>query len=282
MNGRRVLFGYCYVDGEIKIHSQESEVFKEMVRAYIEGKSLLALSQWLNERQVEYAPGTTGWNKSRIMRLLTDERYLGTDKFPALIDQASYDMIQTLKNRRLNQQDVNRHEFIYQMGVPVRCPNCGETLRRKVNHTLKQSVKWICQNNDCKTTIRKADEALVRDIKVLLNKLIADPNIVVMPQEPTIGSSMELQCQEKELEKMMNCAPLDRKQVREKVIGYYAKQYAEMDSSVCVSQKLRDVFREAEPMREFSREVFDRTADEIYLYQDGEIGIVLENGQEVR
>ena len=100
MKIRNILFGYRYTEGKLVFHPTESEVMKEIYKAYLEGNSLLKLSERLNERQIEYMPGVVGWNKSRIMRLLSDQRYMGNEKYPALIDRKTYEAIQTLKDEK--------------------------------------------------------------------------------------------------------------------------------------------------------------------------------------
>ena len=53
MKIRNILFGYRYTEGKLVFHPTESEVMKEIYKAYLEGNSLLKLSERLNERQIE-------------------------------------------------------------------------------------------------------------------------------------------------------------------------------------------------------------------------------------
>ena len=65
MKIRNILFGYRYTEGKLVFHPTESEVMKEIYKAYLEGNSLLKLSERLNERQIEYMPGVgdyTAWS----------------------------------------------------------------------------------------------------------------------------------------------------------------------------------------------------------------------------
>ena len=121
MKIRNILFGYRYTEGKLVFHPTESEVMKEIYKAYLEGNSLLKLSERLNERQIEYMPGVVGWNKSRIMRLLSDQRYMGNEKYPALIDRKTYEAIQTLKDEK-----YLHSSFILFFFVPINsiCEDC--------------------------------------------------------------------------------------------------------------------------------------------------------------
>ena len=107
MKNRNILYGYGYFDGKIDIHPQESEIVKEVYKEYLNGKSLLTLTAMLNERQIEYMPGVVNWNKARVMRILDDKRYLGDEKYPALIDPMTYDTAQAMKAKKCDQKDID-------------------------------------------------------------------------------------------------------------------------------------------------------------------------------
>ena len=40
----------------------------------MDGQSLLKIAESLNERQMEYMPGTTGWNKARLKRIIPTKK----------------------------------------------------------------------------------------------------------------------------------------------------------------------------------------------------------------
>lgn len=93
MKKRNILFGYQYQDGMITTHPQEVAVIKRIFSEYQNGMSLLDIANRLNAEEVEYQPGVIGWNKSRIMRLIEDERYTGKDSFPAVIDEKTHQAV---------------------------------------------------------------------------------------------------------------------------------------------------------------------------------------------
>ena len=77
MKMRNIPFGYRMENGKIIFHPTESQAVKDIFSDYLGGQSLLKIAQSLNERQVEYLPGTTGWNKARLKRIIEDKRYIG-------------------------------------------------------------------------------------------------------------------------------------------------------------------------------------------------------------
>ena len=59
MKMRNIPFGYRMENGKIIFHPTESQAVKDIFSDYLGGQSLLKIAQSLNERQVEYLPGTT-------------------------------------------------------------------------------------------------------------------------------------------------------------------------------------------------------------------------------
>ncbi len=282
MKKRNILYGYQCIEGIIKLHPQEMAVVKEIFKAYTEGKSLLELSKWLNERQIEYIPGVIGWNKSRIMRLVDDKRYLGDDRYPALIDQGTYDTVQEMRYNRCDQKNVDRQADIFKLNIPIKCQFCNSILKRIVDNRWSTLPKWRCQNPKCKQSITITDESLLSAITEVLNTAIANPEIISVPAEKEIESSIELRKLNNEIARAFDSVQIDRNAVREMMIRYASMKYAEFDSAVYRAQRLKDIFSTSKPLTAFSVEFLHSTTDEIMLYTDGTIGLILENGQEIR
>ena len=282
MRKRNILYGYQCMEGVIKLHPQEMTVVKEIFKAYTEGKSLLELSKWLNERQIEYLPFVIGWNKSRIMRLLEDKRYLGDDRYPALIEQGIYYTVQEISYNRCGQKNTNRQADIFKLKIPVKCPSCNNILKRIVDNRWSTPPKWRCQNSKCKKSIAITDEALLLVITEVLNTIIDNPEIITIPTEKEIEPSFELRKLNNEITRAFDSIQIDRNAVREMMIRYASMKYAEIDSVGSKAKRLKDLFTNSKMMTSFSVDFLERTTDEIMLYTDGTIGLILENRQEIR
>lgn len=74
MKTQNIPFGYRMENGKIGLHPTESQAIKDIFLDYLDGQSLLKIAQSLNERQVEYMVGATGWNKARLKRIIEDKR----------------------------------------------------------------------------------------------------------------------------------------------------------------------------------------------------------------
>ena len=282
MKKRNILYGYQCIEGIIKLHPQEMAVVKEIFKAYTEGKSLLELSKWLDERQIEYMPGVTEWNKARIMRLLEDKRYLGDDRYPALIEQSTYDTVQEISYNRCDQKNTDRQADIFKLNIPVKCPSCNSILKRIVDNRWSTPPKWRCQNPKCKESIAITDETLLLAITEVLNTAIANPEMISIPTEKEIEPSAELRRLNNEITRAFDSIQIDKDAVRRMMIQHASLKYAELDSAVSKARRLKDIFTESQPLTSFSIEFLHRTTDELMLYTDGTIGLILENGQQIR
>ena len=191
MKKRNIPFGYQYQNGVIITHPQEAAVLNRIFSEYQNGYSLLEIASRLNDENIEYQPGVTGWSKSRIMRLVENERYTGKNGFPAIIDEDTHHAMMEMKAKKNTQHGTDRNHEIFHIDVPVICPTCsGEMVRRHDSRFKKCQQRWICSNADCRTVIHKEDSNLLDDITVLLNRVIVNPELV---QISLIDESMSVQ-----------------------------------------------------------------------------------------
>ena len=115
MKIRNIPFGWKYENGKKVLHEREADVLRNMYRDYKLGKSLAALVEKLEALEIEYQEGKTDWNKSRVRRLLSDKRYLGTEEYPAIIDPETFEAVQKRLKEANQQGAVDRKDAIYQI-----------------------------------------------------------------------------------------------------------------------------------------------------------------------
>ncbi len=283
MKKRNVPFGYQYQNGLITTHPQEVAVLHRVFSEYQNGLSLLEIANRLNAENVEYQPGVTGWNKSRIMRLIEDERYTGRDSFPAIIDEETHRAIVELKAQKNTQHSTDRNHEIFHIDVPVICPVCGSEMSRRHDSRFKKcQQRWICSNADCRTMIHKADSDLLDDITVLLNRVIVNPGFVQIPAEPGHELSMQVLKAENEIARTLDTLDYDKNTLRKKMLECVSLRYADIDSTPYIAHKLKAVFANAEPLSTFSLPLFKSAVQAVHLEKDGAVTLTLINNQTIR
>ncbi len=277
---RNILFGYQYQNGVITTHPQEVTVLNRIFSEYQSGMSLLDIANRLNDENVEYQPGVTGWNKSRIMRLVEDERYTGKGGFPVIIDEEHHQAMVEMKANKNTQSTTNRNAEVFHIDVPVLCPTCGsEMSRRHDSRFTKCQQRWVCSNTDCHTVIHKSDDALLNDITVLLNRMIVNPELVQIPAESEHEPSVQVRKTENEIARTLYTLDYDKNALRKRMLECVSLKYADIDSDSYTAHRLKAVLADAEPLSTFSLPLLKRTVRAICLEKDGTVSIKLMNDQ---
>ena len=282
MKKRNIPFGYQYQNGVITTHPQEAAVLNRIFSEYQNGCSLLEIASRLNDENIEYQPGVTGWNKSRIMRLIEDVRYTGEEGFPAIIDKGTHQAMVEMKARKNTQHGTDRTFEIFHIDVPVTCPECGGEMVRRHDSRFKHcQQRWICSNKDCRTVIHKADSDLLHDITVLLNRAIVNPGLV---QISLVDESMSVQTlkAENEIARTFDTLDYDKTALRKKILECASLKYADINSAPYIAHKLKAVLLDTEPLSIFSLPLFKRTVLAVHLEKDGTTAIALINNQTIR
>lgn len=283
MKKRNIPFGYQYQNGTITTHPQEAAVLNRIFSEYQSGMSLLEIASRLNDENIEYQTGVTGWNKSRIMRLIEDERYTGKGGFPVISDERTHQAMVEIKAQKNTQHGTDRRSEIFNIDVPVICPTCGgEMVRRHDSRFKKCQQRWICSNAECHTVIHKADSDLLHDITVLLNRAIVNPELVQIPANNESAPSVQVIKIENEIARTLDTLDYDKNTLRKKMLECVSLKYTDIDSAPYKAHRLKATLADAEPLSAFSLSLFKRTVQAIRLEKDGTVAITFVNNQTIR
>lgn len=280
MKKRNIPFGYQYRNGAITIQPQEAVVLNRIFSEYQNGLSLLEIANRLNDENIAYQTGVTGWNKSRIMRLIEDERYIGKGGFPAIIDKGTHQTMIEMKSLKNTQHSTDRTSEIFHIDVPVICPECGKEMVRRHDSRFKRcQQRWICST--CRTAIHKADSALLDDITVLLNRAIVNPEFVQIPANNESAPSVQVIKIKNEIARTLDTLDYDKNTLRKKMLECVSLKYTDIDSAPYKAHRLKATLADAEPLSAFSLSLFKKAVQEIHLEKEGTVSIRLINDQMV-
>lgn len=85
MKKRYLPFGYVIRDGEIRVDTEQAKIVSGIFEAYIAGNTLQQIAESMTAKQIAYRPDQITWNKNSIRRILTNDGYCGTGKYPLLV-----------------------------------------------------------------------------------------------------------------------------------------------------------------------------------------------------
>ena len=258
------------------IEPQESKVLKRIYAAYLDGSSMLTIAEQLNREKIEYRDSVTGWNKGRLKHLIDNTKYLGTEVYPPIIDQATYEKIQKTKYGRNTQKNMDKAQDIFKLTVPVRCPSCGDRMRRRHDSRCKCQERWTCENTACRLRIEIPDAELLTALADLLGTVTADS--ITLPVESPYEPSAEVIRLNNEIGRMLDMAEIYKTVLRSKMTECLARKYKELGNGCCAVQRLKAELGSTEDIAER----LNRTVSEIRLYTDKTADIILLNGQIIR
>lgn len=192
--GARILTGYDYIDGLLKVNDYEAALIKQVFKMFNGSMPINTIAETLNDRGLYH--GATKWNDHTVRRILSNRHYIGEVKYAGkwypgrhnpIIDTETFDKTQKiLKVRADSYTGSNKHS------VPLTgfmfCGCCGAKYHRqcwrprtdgtKTAHYMcysrsKKSKKMIVDPT-CKNKSYKTDE-LEEIVYGEIRKLGTDP-----------------------------------------------------------------------------------------------------------
>lgn len=267
-----------YENGSVIVNTQEADILLRIFDMYLDGMSLQQIGQNLNADNVEYQSGVINWNKSRIMRIIEDGRYTGTNTYPAIINKSLHRALVEEKDTRNTQIHTNRSSGIYVLEAPVICPECGSGMHRRNDSRCKCPQRWVCKSTTCRLLIPYADSDMLASITAILNHAIYNPEMIEIPEPKAILDTESLR-----LESKINhalCSPdFDRNTLRQTILDCASLKFRELDQAVNISKRLKADFENTNPLSSFSVDLFTRTVKSIHFSGDRTIRLKLKNGQ---
>ena len=212
-------FGYTMENGRIEINRQQTETLRGIFAEYIQGTSLKAKAEELSEDKIEYAPGKYTWNKNRVQRILTDQRYLGTDQYPPIIDESTFQEVQRIMAERNTQKGCNRQEVFSSSVIPILCGKCGHPVIRRYDARWKNTTKHYCTNPNCKAVYCITDKELWDKTSEQLSFMPAET------QKPSDELAADIRRLNNEIERDLQRLDADGDSLQKKIYECAAQQY---------------------------------------------------------
>ena len=221
---RNIPFGYTMQKGEIVEELTESQAVKNIFKLYLNGKSMSELARQMSISQISYNGITFDWNKNMVKRILENEKYLGKDGYPALIDSETF----YCANARKKSKATSINEISEELKI-IRsltyCTECGHRLSRIGGNT--QTDKWDCRNPECSRFNYRLTDNMIKDILLhILNSVIANPDLLDTDSEiSSYEPGIEVKCQQNEINRLMDNPQIDTEKAKTEVLKLAELKY---------------------------------------------------------
>ena len=221
---RVIPFGYCMKNGEITTNPKEVYAVSTIFREYLNGSSLLQIAKLMESEKIRYTEDSDRWNKNMVKRIIENEKYLGTDKYPQIIDE---DIFKRANEKRVQKATTLNLVCDDLQGIRkvTYCLECGEKLFRKTNG--KGREYWNCGNPDCfKYEYRLTDQMIIGAVLTVLNTAIANPSLLEYGGEISVYSpTVDVIRQQNEINRMTDSAQIDFDRVKAEIFRLAELKY---------------------------------------------------------
>lgn len=238
---RKQPFGYRMEFGEYTPHPAEAETVRWIYQTYLAGASYQELVEALQERGIAYDEGKL-WNKNMVARILEDKRYIGIDRYPAILSEEQF---RSARKRRRDR------------AVPVRKTPAQMELRRLCGGP---PPAWVEQQT-----------------LTLLNRLIQAPESIV-PGRTEVEEPAEARRLRRELDEALHSPPVDGERARDMALRLAEHRLNAIGAEEYETTRLQKLFRNHPHMEELERELLHESVRQI-TYRGKGIQVRLKNGQ---
>ena len=240
-SNRKRPFGYKMEFGEVVLHPMEAETVRWIYDQYLAGVSYNALADKLRERGIPY-DGDKPWNKNMAARILADRRYTGDGRFPSIIPEGQFHMVQARRQERT---------------TPSKKTPAQKELRKLCGGS---PPAWV-----------------ERQVLGLLNHLIQHPKLITCPVMEG-GPPPEAKKLRRELDELLHRPPVDETKARGLAFRLAALQLDVIGPEEYEVIRLRRLFQGRAPMEELEQELLHESVRHITV-SNGTVTVLLKNNQ---
>ena len=240
---RNIPFGYTMQKGEIIAEPTESQAAKDIFKLYLDGNSMSEIARQMSICQISYNGITFDWNKNMVKRILENEKYLGKDGYPVLIDSETYYHANARKKSKATSVNEISEELQIIRSLTY-CKECGHRLSRIGGNT--QTDKWDCRNIECSRFNYRLTDNMIKDILLhILNAVIANPDLLDTDSEiSAYTTNIKVKCQQNEINRLMDNPEIDSEKVKTEILRLAELKYdcCTYDESPQKTEYLKELF----------------------------------------
>lgn len=275
MRNRNIPFGYCYQNGILAAHPQESQTVQAVFAAYLSGEPLSKIAAHLTAKLVEYLPGRWQWDKARVKRILDNTKYIGEGDFPPILKERDFQMAHRKKesantNRQPMDEDIKLFKSL------VHCHHCSGLMVRRMDSRFEKPVTWKCPV--CGYFLPLQDEEFKQRVFLLQKRLIDNPLLAEKEEAGIPVPSLEVRRLTNELYRKLDSGNFSEDELVNLALECAVKNYDTITSARHITDRLTATLLHAGSLSTFDRELFERTVSEIHLTRKGKILLKLQNG----
>ena len=158
--------------------------------------------------KIQYTADSTHWNKNMVKRIIENEKYLGTEKYPKIIDDDIFRQANEKRVRKATTLNLIPDD-LQEIRKRTYCAECGYRLSRIGGNSKYEH--WDCRNPDCyKLEYRLTDQMIIGAVLNVLNSAIANPSLLESGGEiSTYSPNADVIRKQNEINQMTDSSQVD-------------------------------------------------------------------------
>lgn len=224
---RYLPYGYKIENGKTTIEPLEAETIRSIYSWYAEGLSYKKIAEQLTESGVRYMPIKPAWNKNMVARILQNQRYLGSEKYPAIIENSLSHAVRQMAKPYTHTESVD----IKTLKPLLFCGICGAPLGRRIRKAGAE--RWYCPSDSRHIAVTVTDRALLAEIEKLQNYLAANRHLVMAWQDTEKQIDISMVQMQNQIDLALNRPGADLAEIQQSIMGLASQRYAFLKDSSC-------------------------------------------------
>jgi hypothetical protein len=292
--------------GKKEVDEERAEVVRLIYKKYLEGMNRYAITWYLINRKILRPRGDScDWQYAMVSKILMDERYLGTERYPPILTREVFESAQEKRKNEKDKAIARRHEScngqrIYPFSGFIKCGSCGSNYIRGIQHvnSLVRKATWRCRNYNlknegkCNASGNVYEEVLEVVCVEAYNRVLSDcagGKMIPKRTENSVPQDEALELLIKETIHQMKKADEKRLKELQSDLNVLMDRRTEavwntapLDLSEFETGKIIKHFNaNIEPMVELDIEKFKVIFERIEALEPGKLKLILKNGNEL-
>lgn len=269
---RKRPYGYGMCNGMICVDEAEAGIVREIYAAYGNGASYQQISESLNLRKVPYNGSGNPWNKNAVARILSNDCYTGSDLYPLIIPREEKHRASTMRPQ--TGKPTAHSQKTKHIRQIAKCSSCGGRLT--LSATSRAWERWNCPSCGA-LTAQVTTPRIMESLVPLLNAVIAAPELVTVPMEPS--SQTSLSQAEESFHQLISTPGFDEDAARDAALTLAIERFSAMGSADYETMRIHHILADAEQTEEVDTELLRQITKSILIQPDGDVSLKLKNGQ---
>lgn len=280
---RVIPFGYCMKNGEITTEPKEVYAVVTIFDEYLKGKSLSEIAKLMETEKIRYSEYSDYWNKNMVKRIIENEKYLGNDTYPQIIDDKTFRLANEKRVRKATTLCVIS-EDLQEIRNRTYCAECGRKLSRIGGNSKYEH--WDCRNPDCyRLEYRLTDQMIIGAVLNVLNSAIANPSLLESGGEiSAYAPTAEIVRQQNEINRMTDSVQVDFDRVKAEIFRLAEMKYdcCSYNDSPQKTEELKSLLQNNEQLNTLDIGLFKSCVSKIWISHFCTIEVELINGVKIQ